>query len=163
MVIIMKKWKILLVSVLSIILVVICSIAGSYAVIINVTSEGNVDKIINEINIKDLLTNDDNTYNNTYYRVKKELDINDDDMNILINSSSLNNNLKNVLNSVVSYKLHNKEKMSNDDIYNLIVLSINDTTGISDSIKEKVLSKSKYYINDISDFIYDLEVRNVNQ
>ena len=163
MVIIMKKWKILLVSVLSIILVVICSIAGSYAVIINVTSEGNVDKIINEINIKDLLTNDDNTYNNTYYRVKKELDINDDDMNILINSSSLNNNLKNVLNSVVSYKLHNKEKMSNDDIYNLIVLSINDTTGISDSIKEKVLNKSKYYINDISDFIYDLEVRNVNQ
>lgn len=163
MVIIMKKWKILLVSVLSIILVVICSIAGSYAVIINVTSEGNVDKIINEINIKDLLTNDDNTYNNTYYRVKKELDINDDDMNILINSSSLNNNLKNVLNSVVSYKLHNKKKMSNDDIYNLIVLSINDTTGISDSIKEKVLSKSKYYINDISDFIYDLEVRNVNQ
>ncbi len=158
----MKKWTILLISILSILLAIICTIAGTYAVVINVVSEEGIDKIVNEINIKDLLTNDDGTYNSTYYTVKNELNVNEDDMNILMSSKELNNNLQIVLNSVVNYKLNNKPKLSNDEIYNLIVMSINEDNKINDTLKNKVINKSNYYKQDISNFIYDLEVSKVN-
>lgn len=158
----MKKWTILLISILSILLAIICTIAGTYAVVINVVSEKGIDKIVNEINIKDLLTNDDGTYNSTYYTVKNELNVNEDDMNILMSSKELNNNLQIVLNSVVNYKLNNKPKLSNDEIYNLIVMSINEDNKINDTLKNKVINKSNYYKQDISNFIYDLEVSKVN-
>lgn len=158
----MKKWTILLISILSILLAIICTIAGTYAVVINVVSEEGIDKIVNEINIKDLLTNDDGTYNSTYYTVKNELNVNEDEMNILMSSKELNNNLQIVLNSVVNYKLNNKPKLSNDEIYNLIVMSINEDNKINDTLKNKVINKSNYYKQDISNFIYDLEVSKVN-
>ena len=158
----MKKWTILLISILSILLAIICTIAGTYAVVINVVSEEGIDKILNEINIKDLLTNDDGTYNSTYYTVKNELNVNEDDMNILMSSKELNNNLQIVLNSVVNYKLNNKPKLSNDEIYNLIVMSINEDNNINNTLKNKVINKSNYYKQDISNFIYDLEVSKVN-
>ena len=41
------------------------TIASTYAVIINVKSESGVNEIINKITIKDLLTGDDNEYNET--------------------------------------------------------------------------------------------------
>lgn len=154
----MKKWNILLISILSILLMLICTIAGTYAVVINVTSEEGVDKIVNEITIKDLLTNDDGMYNNTYYTVKNELDVNEEDMNILMSSKELNSNLQVVLSSVVNYKLHNKNKLSNNEIYDLIVMSINEDNNINTNLKNKVINKSNYYKQDISDFIYDLEV-----
>ena len=162
MVKIMKKWTILLISILSILLAIICTIAGTYAVVINVVSEEGIDKIVNEINIKDLLTNDVGTYNSTYYTVKNELNVNEDDMNILMSSKELNNNLQIVLNSVVNYKLNNKPKLSNDEIYNLIVMSINEDNNINNTLKNKVINKSNYYKQDISNFIYDLEVSKVN-
>ena len=158
----MKKWTILLISILSILLAIICTIAGTYAVVINVVSEEGIDKIVNEINIKDLLTNDDGTYNSTYYTVKNELNVNEDDMNILMSSKELNNNLQIVLNSVVNYKLHNKNKLSNNEIYDLIVMSINEDNNINNTLKNKVINKSNYYKQDISNFIYDLEVSKVN-
>ena len=158
----MKKWTILLISILSILLAIICTIAGTYAVVINVVSEEGIDKIVNEINIKDLLTNDDGTYNSTYYTVKNELNVNEDEMNILMSSKELNNNLQVVLNSVVNYKLNNKPKLSNDEIYNLIVMSINEDNNINNTLKNKVINKSNYYKQDISNFIYDLEVSKVN-
>lgn len=158
----MKKWTILLISILSILLAIICTIAGTYAVVINVVSEEGIDKIVNEINIKDLLTNDDGTYNSTYYTVKNELNVNEDEMNILMSSKELNNNLQIVLNSVVNYKLNNKPKLSNDEIYNLIVMSINEDNNINNTLKNKVINKSNYYKQDISNFIYDLEVSKVN-
>ncbi|MCI7241364.1 MAG: hypothetical protein MR550_02305 [Bacilli bacterium] len=154
----MKKWNILLISFLSILLVIICTIAGTYAVVINVSSEEGIDKIVNEITIKDLLTNDDGMYNNTYYTVKNELNVNEEDMNILMSSKELNSNLQVVLSSVVNYKLHNKNKLSNNEIYDLIVMSINEDNNINTNLKNKVINKSNYYKQDISDFIYDLEV-----
>ena len=154
----MKKWNILLISFLSILLVIICTIAGTYAVVINVSSEESIDKIVNEITIKDLLTNDDGMYNNTYYTVKNELNVNEEDMNILMSSKKLNSNLQVVLSSVVNYKLHNKNKLSNNEIYDLIVMSINEDNNINTNLKNKVINKSNYYKQDISDFIYDLEV-----
>ena len=154
----MKKWNILLISILSILLMLICTIAGTYAVVINVSSEEGIDKIVNEITIKDLLTNDDGMYNNTYYTVKNELSVNEEDMNILMYSKELNSNLQVVLSSVVNYKLHNKNKLSNNEIYDLIVMSINEDNNINTNLKNKVINKSNYYKQDISDFIYDLEV-----
>lgn len=159
----MKKWNILLISFLSILLVIICTIAGTYAVVINVSSEEGIDKIVNEINIKDLLTNDDGTYNSTYYTVKNELNVNEEEMNVLMSSKELNSNLQLVLNSVVNYKLHNKSKLSNVEIYNLIVMSINEDNNINTNLKNKVINKSNYYKQDISDFIYDLEVSEVSK
>ena len=83
-------------------------------------------------------------------------------MNILMSSKELNNNLQIVLNSVVNYKLNNKPKLSNDEIYNLIVMSINEDNNINNTLKNKVINKSNYYKQDISNFIYDLEVSKVN-
>ena len=158
----MKKWNVLLISILSILLMLICTIAGTYAVIINVSSEDGIDKIVNEITIKDLLTNDSGMYNNTYYTVKNELNVNEEEMNILMSSERLNSNLQVVLNSVVNYKLHNKNKLSNNEIYDLIVMSINEDNNINANLKNKVINKSNYYKQDISNFIYDLEVLKVN-
>lgn len=158
----MKKWNILLISIFVILLAIICTIAGTYAVIINVVSEDGIDKIVNEINVKDLLTNDDGIYNNTYYTIKNELEINEEEMDILMNSKEINNNLQVVLNSVINYKLHNKPKLSNNEIYNLILMSINEDDNINKKLKDKVISKSNYYILDISNFIYDLEVLKVD-
>lgn len=158
----MKKWNVLLISILSILLMLICTIAGTYAVIINVSSEDGIDKIVNEITIKDLLTNDSGMYNNTYYTVKNELNVNEEEMNILMSSERLNSNLQVVLNSVVNYKLHNKNKLSNNEIYDLIVMSVNEDNNINTNLKNKVINKSNYYKQDISNFIYDLEVLKVN-
>ena len=112
----MKKNNIMLISLIIVILTTLCTIAGTYAVIINVTNENGTDKIINNIDIKDLLTNDNGIYNNTYYQVKNELNVNEEEMNILMNSEPLNNKLKLVLDSIVKYSLsNNKEaKYSND-------------------------------------------------
>ena len=140
----MKKWNILLISFLSILLVIICTIAGTYAVVINVSSEEGIDKIVNEITIKDLLTNDDGMYNNTYYTVKNELNVNEEDINILMSSKELNSNLQVVLSSVVNYKLHNKNKLSNNEIYDLIVMSINEDNNINTNLKNKVINKFIY-------------------
>lgn len=159
----MKKWNILLISIFVILLAIICTIAGTYAVVINVSSEGGIDKIVNEINIKDLLTNDSGTYNSTYYTVKNELNVNEEEMNVLMSSKELNSNLQVVLNSVVNYKLHNKNKLSNDEIYNLIVMSINEDNNINTNLKNKAINKSNYYKQDISNFIYDLEVSEVSK
>lgn len=156
----MKKNNIILISSIVVILITLCTIAGTYAVIINVTNENGTDKIINNIDIKDLLTNDNGTYNNTYYQVKNELNVNEKEMNILMNSESLNNKLKLVLDSIVKYRLRNNKeaRYSNDEIYNMIIEGINATSNISEELKNKVIISSDKYKQDISDFLYDIEV-----
>lgn len=156
----MKKNNIILISSIVVILITLCTIAGTYAVIINVTNENGTDKIINNIDIKDLLTNDNGTYNNTYYQVKNELNVNEKEMNILMNSESLNNKLKLVLDSIVKYRLRNNKeaRYSNDEIYNMIIEGINATPNISEGLKNKVIISSDRHKKDISDFLYDIEV-----
>lgn len=156
----MKK---IVVSILFVLLVGISTIVGTYAVIINVTSEDGVDKIVNTIYIKDLLSNDNGNYNSTYYEVKNELNITDDDMNTLMNSNYLNDSLKIVLNNVVNYKLRGGSKLSNDRIYNMIVSDVNNDSDINYELKNKVINKSNEYKNDISEYIYDLDVNLINK
>ncbi len=151
----MKK---IIISVLLVLLVGVSTIMGTYAVIINVVSDNGVDKIIDVINIKDLLSDDNGNYNSTYYDVRDELNINDSEMDVLMNSSYLNDSLKIVLNNVVSYKLRGSTKLSNDDIYNMIVNDVNNDDSINNILKNKVIDKSNVYRSDISDYIYDLDV-----
>lgn len=151
----MKK---IVISVLLVLLVGISTIMGTYAVIINVVSDNGVDKIVNVINIKDLLSDDNGNYNSTYYDVRNELNISDSDMDVLMNSNYLNDSLKIVLDNVVSYKLRGGTKFSNDDIYNMIVNDINNDDSINTMLKNKVIDKSNVYRNDISDYVYDLDV-----
>lgn len=151
----MKK---IIVSVLLVLLVGVSTIMGTYAVIINVVSDNGVDKIVNAINIKDLLSDDNGNYNSTYYDVRNELNISDSEMDVLMNSSYLNDSLKIVLNNVVSYKLRGSTKLSNDDIYNMIVNDVNNDDSINNILKNKVIDKSNVYRSDISDYIYDLDV-----
>lgn len=159
----MNKKTIILTSIISIFLIVICTLVGTYSVIINVTEEDGVDKIVNEITIRDLLTDDNGNYNSTYYTVKNELNITDEEAELLIQSTPLNNTLKTVLDTIVDYKLHNNSsaRLSNEQLYNMIVSSVNKTTTIEENLKTKVINKANVYRKDISDFVYDLEVTRV--
>ena len=156
----MKRRTTIIVVALSILLVGLYTVASTYAVIIDVIENNGVMEIVNEINIRDLLTNDDGSYNNTYYDVKNELDVTEEEANILIESVPINDALKIVLESIVEYKVNDNVdgKLSNDEIYNLITDSILKTDNITDELKSKIINKASIYREDRSDYVYDLEV-----
>lgn len=120
--------KRLLVVLLIILLTLAYTVASTYAVIINVKSESGVNEIINKITIKDLLTGDNNEYNETYYDVKNTLDITEEEMNILINSKELDKKLQIVLNKIVVIKINKNinSKLTSDEIYNMIKEATNN-------------------------------------
>lgn len=156
----MKKITTIVIIVLSILLVGLYTVTSTYSVIINVIEKDGITEIVNEITIRDILINDDGTYNDTYYTVKDELQATEEEANILMNSVPLNESLQTVLESIVEYKIHNntQAKLSNDEIYNLITESILNTDNISDDLKSRIINKSSVYRDDISDYIYDIEV-----
>ena len=156
----MKKGVTITVIVLSILLVGLYTVTSTYSVIIDVIEKDGVNEIVNKINIKDLLTNDDGSFNDTYYTVKNELDVTDEEANILMNSKSINDSLQIVLESIVEYKVNNNinAKLSNEELYNLIRDSVLNTKDISDDLKSKIINKASIYRNDISNYIYDIEV-----
>ena len=155
----MKK---IVVSILLVLLVGVSTIMGTYAVIINVVSDNGVDKIVNVINIKDLLSDDNGNYNGTYYDVRNELNISDSEMDVLMNSSYLNDKKKTLSFKVkvlsIYTDLEDDKILSNDDIYNMIVNDVNNDDSINNILKNKVIDKSNVYRSDISDYIYDLDV-----
>ncbi len=57
---------------LSVLLVVIYIAAGTYAVIIDVVQNDGLNEIINEIKVRDLLTDDNGEYNEYYYDIKRD-------------------------------------------------------------------------------------------
>jgi len=156
----MKRASTIVVIILSILLVGLYTVTSTYSVIINVIEKDGITEIVNEINIRDLLINDDGTYNDTYYTVKNELEVTDEEANILMNSVPLNEALQIVLESIVEYKVHENvdARLSNDQIYNLISEAILNTDNISDELKSRVINKSSIYREDITDYIYDIEV-----
>lgn len=155
-----KKITTIIIVVLAITLTLAYTIASTYSVIINVREEDGATEIVNEITIRDLATNDDGSYNNTYYTVKNELNITESEANLIMESTKLNENLQIVLNSIVSYKLKNdlEAKLNNDEIYNLILDGVNNTQTINEELKNKIIDKSYVYKQDISDFLYDIDV-----
>ena len=156
----MKRASTIVVIIISILLVGLYTVTSTYSVIINVIEKDGITEIVNEINIRDLLINDDGTYNDTYYTVKNELEVTDEEANILMNSVPLNEALQIVLESIVEYKVHENvdARLSNNQIYNLISEAILNTDNISDDLKSRVINKSSIYREDITDYIYDIEV-----
>lgn len=154
------KNKGVFISILIILLVFLSTVAATYSVVINVVSNNGIKELVEVVTISDLMTNSNEEYNDTYYNVKRELDINDDECKILINSNSLNNELQVVINSIVEYKIDKKmdSKLSYDEIYNLIVDGVSNDRDISDEVSNKIKEKSQIYIKDISDFLYDIDV-----
>lgn len=156
----MKRITSIVIIVISILLVGLYTVASTYSVIINVIEKDGINEIVNEINIKDLLTNDDGTYNRTYYDLKNELNVSTEEANILMNSKPINDSLQIVLESIVEYKVNDNQnaKLSNEAIYNLIADSIVNTDNLSDEVKSRIINKSSIYKQDISNYIYDIEV-----
>ena len=156
----MKRITSIIIIVISILLVGLYTVTSTYSVIIDVIEKDGVTEIVNKITIRDLLTNDDGTYNQTYYDLKNELNVTEDEANILIESSNINDALQIVLESIVEYKLHNNydAKLSNNSLYNLISDSIVNTKNISDDLKSRIINKASIYKQDISDYVYDIEV-----
>ena len=62
---------------------------------------------------------------------------------------------------MVDYKLNNNisAKLSNDYIYNLILDGVNNTNTLSEELKMKVINKAYEYKQDISNYVYDIEVK----
>lgn len=156
----MKKTKGIFISILIILLVFVSTVAATYSVVINVVSNNGINEIVGVITIRDLMTDSEGKFNDTYYNVKRELSISDDEGKILMDSDSLNRELQVVINSIVEYKVDKKvdSKLSNDEVYNLIVEGVNNDQDISDGLKKRIKEKSQIYINDISDFLYDIDV-----
>jgi len=155
-----KKLSSTTIIVLAIILTITYIAASTYSVIINVTEKNEILEIINKITIKDLVTNEDGSYNNTYYLVKNELNISEEEANLIMESEKLNENLQIVLDSIVKYKVQNNQnaKLSNERIYDLILDGTNKTENFSEELKNKILDKSNLYKQDISNFLYDIDV-----
>jgi len=141
-------------------LTLIYTLASTYAVIINVRENEGLREIVNQITIRDLVINDDGNYNNTYYTVKNELNITSEEAELIMDSVRLNENLQLVLNSVVEYKLdNNKEvRLTDNEIYNLILDGVYNTDTFSDELKNKIINKSNIYKDDVSEFLYDIDV-----
>ena len=155
-----KKTTTIIVLVIGVILLSLYIISSTYSVIIEVLDKDGKSEIVNEITIRDLVTNDNGTYNNTYYDALNELDITTTEADTLMDSLPLNRALDVVLKNIVDYKLHGKNKLTNSELYDLIVSAINEDNTISIELKNKVIDKSREYIDDISKFMYDIGINN---
>lgn len=156
----MKKTTTIIVLVISILLVGLYTVTSTYSVIIEVIEKDGLTEIVNKINIRDVLTNDNGTFNSTYYEIKNELNITDEEANILLDSIPINDALQTVLESIVEYKVHNNidAKLSDTALYNLISDAVINTNNISDDLKSRLINKSKKYIKDVSEYIYNIDV-----
>lgn len=147
-----------------ILLILTYTIASTYAVIIDITDTDGESEIVNVIKIRDLFTREDGSYNKEYYNVVRELDITEEEASLLMNSEALNDRLAVVLRSIVDYKYHKKDtaKLDNDELYNMIIEGVYLTPNISDILRDKIKDKALIYREDISDFVYDIDVRVVD-
>ena len=156
-----KKITTISLLVIGIILISFYVISSTYSVIINVLDKDGQTEILNDISIRDLLIDENGMYNSTYYDVINELDITEEEAEMLMDSIPLNRVLDEIVASIVDYNFHNKSKLSNDELYNLILDGINEDSNINNNLRLKLIAKTNEYINDISDYMYD--IKTVNQ
>lgn len=154
----MKRKVVVLILLIS--LVGLYTVASTYSIIIEVTDNNGENEIVNTITPRDIFTDTNGNYNDLYYDVKNELSVTVEEMDILMDSSYVNDYLQIVLQSIVDYKVDNDEstKLSNDEVYNMIKDAVNKTEGLSDDTKTRIINKSNTYKNDISDYLYDFDV-----
>lgn len=156
----MKKTTIFIVVVLSIFLSGLYMVASTYSVIVEVIDNDGVKEIVNEMYIKDFLIDDRGNYNDLYYDLKSEILATDEEINLLMNSKSLNELLRSALKSVVDYRLNDDvdAKYSPDELYNLISDAVIKDNNFSDDLKSRVINKVSKYRNDIIDYVYDIDI-----
>lgn len=154
----MKKKVVVLI--LLIFLIGLYTIASTYSIIIEVTDDNGENNIVNTITPRDIFTDTDGNYNDLYYDVINELQITEEEANILMDSTYVNDKLQIVLQSIVDYKVDNNinAKLSNDEINNMIKDAVNTTENLSDETKTKIINKSNTYKNDISDYLYNFDI-----
>ena len=87
-----KNNSTILVILIVISLIIIYTLTSTYAIIINVKEENGIQEIVNIITLRDLLTNENGTYNNTY--VIKEVPLTKEEANLIMDSNKLNENLQ---------------------------------------------------------------------
>lgn len=152
--------KKVMVIILLVLLVGLCTLASTYSIIIEVTDNNGQNEIINQINVRDIFTDTNGNYNNLYHDVKRELNITEQEADILIDSVYVNDKLQIILQSIVDYKIDNNynTKLSNDEIYNMIQEAVNNTQGLSEEVKTRIIYKSNIYKNDISNYVYDFDI-----
>lgn len=148
------------VLILLILLVGLYTIASTYSIIIEVTDTNGENEIVNTIMARDIFTDTSGNYNSLYYDVIRELNITEEEANILMDSTYVNDKLQIVLQSIVDYKVDNNKdaKLSNNEIYNMISNAVTNTEGLTDETKTRIINKSNTYINDISDYVYNFDV-----
>lgn len=146
---------------LLIILVILLTITATYSVIIEATDNEGIKEIVNEVSIKDIFTDTNGSYNELYYDVKREINITDEEAELLMNSKKLNDNLQIVAKSVVDYKSNSltEAKLTNEELLSLLEDGINNTIGISEVTKQRIINKAYMYKNDVSKYVYDIDIR----
>lgn len=156
----MRKTTVFIVVVLSIFLCGLYMVASTYSVIVEVIDKDGVKEIVNEMYIKDFLIDEKGDYNDLYYDLKSEILATDEEINLLMNSDSLNELLRSVLKSVVDYRLNDDSdaKYSTDELYNLISDAVIKDNNFSDDLKSRVINKVSKYRNDIIDYVYDIDI-----
>lgn len=156
----MNKTTKITVIIISILLVSVCTIATTYSVIVEVAKNEGLTEIINEIHVKDLLIDENGNYNNTYYDLKNELSLTDNEANILMSSNKIDKALQTVLKSVIDYKVNNnmESKLTDEELYNLISDAILKSNNISDETKSRIINKASIYRKDVSKYLYDIEI-----
>ena len=136
----LKKITTITIIIMSILLVSLYVISSTYSLIIDVTGKDN-------ITLKDLLIDREGVYNQTYYNVLHELAIDEKEANILMESIPLNEALNTI---------YNKEKITNGELYNLIVTALNSDNNIKIYLKNKVINKSSEYLDEISIYLNNI-------
>ena len=141
-------------------LVGLYTIASTYSIIIEVTDNNGENEILSTITTRDIFTDSEGNYNNLYYDVINELELTEEEANILMDSSYVNDKLQIVLQSVVDYKVDNniEAKLSNYEIYNMIKEAVNSTERLNTETKNRVIEKSSIYKNDISNYVYNFDI-----
>lgn len=154
----MQKRTITIIALLtSILLVILLIIKTTYSLIIDVTERDNKYELVNQITIKDLVTDDYGAYNNYYYNVVAKLNITNEEANTLINSYELNNTLNILLKNVIDNRYNHKPRLTNNEIISMITRAVNNENLISNELKEKLIHKTHEYIDDIVDYLYAIK------
>ena len=149
------------VLILLITLVALLTITATYSIFIEVTDNEGVKEIVNEVTIRDIFTDTNGSYNDLYYDVKREINVTDEEAEILMDSNKLNENLQIVAKSVVDYKANSltEAKLTNEELLSLLEDGINNTTGISEETRKRIMNKANVYKNDVSKYVYDIDIK----
>ena len=148
-----NRTLIILFLITCILLTITLLVKTTHSLITDITNEN-----INNITLHDLVIDREGVYKEEFDNVVNELSITYDEANILMNSKELNNLLTEILNNSYDYHYANKPKLTNRYIYNKIVASVNHDINIDNELKNKVITKSEEFINDITNYLYNLEI-----